>query len=228
MNDYIRVFGALTILATIVSFSDGVFCQQRRRGGRNPPTTASTRELSRSRAAELIKMDSDFKSTFDRKIPVGRFWYDGQNIEYFLYDDLLPLVDQSILNLKKTGRKEYAGRYIEQIVELTTKGEIEAKAWLKTSESIKGEFEIAPDSPDVTVYRMAIAERQLVEVTGIAMNEGGKTARVEFTWKWIPTTQAKLLPKKVPSNEPHECAAVFRFYDDGWRLVKPFCIEEFP
>ncbi|MGB9178431.1 MAG: hypothetical protein WCB68_04215, partial [Pyrinomonadaceae bacterium] len=189
-----------------------------------PSVPVSTKNLSRERAADLIKIYPNFKSTFDRKIPVGRFWYDVQNIEYFLYGDLLPLVDQGILTLTKTGKKQYSGRYIEQIVELTPKGEVEAKAWVKTSENIKDEFEIfGPDSPDVTIYRMVIADKELVEVTGIATDEGGKTARVEFTWRWAPTAQAKLLPKKVPSNETHECAAYFQLYDDGWRIVKPFC-----
>ncbi len=224
MNKSRNVFRALVICITFVSLAGDVVCQQKSRRRNKPSVPVSTTKLSRAGAANLIKSYPKFKSTEDRKIPIGRFWYDRQNIEYFLYGDLLPLVDQGILTLTKTGKKQYAGRYIEQIVELTPKGEVEAKAWVKTSENIKGDFEIAPDSPDVTIYRMVIAEKELVEITGIATDEGGKTARVEFTWRWAPTAQAKLLPKKVPSNEAQSCAAYFQLYDDGWRIVEPFCL----
>lgn len=113
----------------------------------------------------------------------------------------------------------YNGVTREYVVELTSKGEAEAQEWVKTLETTKGEFEIGPDSPDVTVFRIRLAGRQLVEVTGIAFDPGGKNARAEFTWRWSPTAQAKLLPKTAPSDKPQEKAFYFRLYDDGWRVV---------
>jgi hypothetical protein len=225
MNKSRNVFCALVICVTFVSLAGDAVCQQKNRSKNKPSVPVSTKNLSRARAAELIKIYPKFKSTFDMRIPVGRFWYDAWGIEYALYGDLRPLVEQGILTLTKTGQKQYSGRYIEQIVELTPKGEGDAKAWVKTSESIKDELpSMAPDSPDVTIYHIVIARKELVEVTGIATSEGGRTAQVEFTWSWAPTAQAKLLPKKVPSNALQGCTAYFQLYDDGWRIVEPFCL----
>jgi hypothetical protein len=183
----------------------------------NPSEPVKTNNLSRGRAAEMIKAYPQFKSTFDSKILVGRIWEDGMG-DYSSGDRRL-LMDQGILTIEKTGQTKY-GRFTEQLVELTSKGEIEATAWEKTTEKVRFDsLGLVPS--DVTVYRVVIAEKQLIEVTGIAMSDGGKTGRAEFTWRWAPTAYVKL-SKQVPSNELKECSAYFQLYDDGWRVVEPY------
>lgn len=51
--------------------------------------------------------------------------------------------------------------------------------------------------------------RQLLGIDGVALDDGGKTAQVDFRWKW---SQAFL---KDTAFRTH---AAFRLYDDGWRV----------
>ena len=131
------------------------------------------------------------------------------------------LVEQGILTVTKTGQKKY-GRFTEYVVELTPKGETEAKAWNKTTEKVDFDS-LGLVSSNVTVYRVVIAEKQLIEVTGVAISEGGKSARVEFNWRWAATPNAKL-SNQIPSDAVHESSAYFQLYDDGWRVVDPFVL----
>jgi hypothetical protein len=175
-----------------------------------------SKDLSRGFATDRIKSDKNFNETLDLRVPVGRFWY---NWRYIKDDDkwaLQALGAAGVLELRETG-KVYAVWWKEYVAELTPTGQTAAKAWDKTSEKVESTY--APASPDATVYRIPIAERRLVEVTGIASEPSGKESHVEFSWKWTATPQAKLLPKKVPSDEIHRGAAQFQLYDDGWRLV---------
>jgi hypothetical protein len=217
MNRRLNLFCALVICIAVVSLAGDAVCQQKNRRRSKPSEPVKTNSLSRGHAAEIIKAYPEFKSTFDSKILVGRIWEDGMG-DYSSGDRRL-LMDQGILTIEATGQKQF-GRFTEHLVELTPKGEIEAKAWEKTTENVKFDS-LGLVSSDVTVYRVVIAEKQLIEVTGIAMSEGGKTARVEFTWKWAPTAHAKL-SNQVPSDKPKECSADFQLYDDGWRLVEPY------
>jgi hypothetical protein len=100
-------------------------------------------------------------------------------------------------------------------------GEAEAKGWSKGTERewvLQYQGPTGITSPDVTLYHIPVAERQLIEVTGIASEPNGMRARVEFTWKWTPTSHGKYLPNKVPSGEAHAGAVDFQLYDDGWRM----------
>lgn len=215
MNRRLNVFCALLICIAVVSLAGAVSQQKSRR--RNKPTEpVRTNHLSRGRAAEIIKAHPKFKSTDDLKILVGLVWEDRGG-DFFIGDLELP-VDQGIVTMKKTGQVKY-GRYIEHLVELTPKGEIEAKAWEKTTQEERFDS-LGLVTSNVTVYRVVIAEKQLIEVTGVAISEGGKTAQVEYKWRWEPTAHAKL-SKRVPSNTVKECAADFQLYDDGWRVVEP-------
>lgn len=174
----------------------------------------SGKQLSRSSAAELIRKSDVFKSTANSKVIVGTFWHD-----YRSQDDLgyLPLVENGILTLKGTG-KNYAVWYNEYVAELTPKGLEAAKNWTKTSEKITGGF-FGPSS-DVTVFHIPLAQKELVQVTGIASEANNKQAVVEFAWKWVPTSDSKLAPKKVPSGETRKGVVGVQLYDDGWRIVQ--------
>jgi len=217
MNRLLHIFCALVICIAVVSIAGDAVGQQKKRRRNIPSEPVKTNDLSRGRAAEIIKAHPKFKSTDDLRILVGLVWEDGRG-DLFIGDLKLP-VDQGIVTMKETGNVKY-GRYIEYLVELTPKGEIEAKAWEKTTGEEQFDA-IGLVKSTVTVYRVVIAQKQLIEVTGIAVSEGGKNARVEFTWRWAPTAHAKL-SKQVPSNMPQECAAYFQLYDDGWRFVKPY------
>jgi hypothetical protein len=205
------------ICIALVSLAGDAVCQQKNRRRNKPSEPAKTNNLSRGRAAELIKAYPEFKSSLNSKILVGRIWEDGMGD--YSSGDRRSLMDQGILTIKTTGLTKF-GRFTEYLVELTPKGETEAKAWEKTTENVKFDS-LGLVSSEVTVYRVVIAEKQLVEVTGVAMGEGDKTAQAEFTWRWAPTAYAKL-SNEVPSNELVECSAYFQLYDDGWRVVERY------
>jgi hypothetical protein len=174
-------------------------------------------DLSRSRAASLIQEQEDFKSTSDVKVIVGTFWYDWRNInDEFPFQ---PLAASGLLTLRESG-KTYAIWWKEYIVELTGTGQEAAKQWIKTPEKVQS-F-LGPSSPDATVYRIPLAEKKLLEVTGIATDASEKQAEIEYTWKWNPTPQGKLLPDKVPPDDMHKEMAYTQLYDDGWRIVRGF------
>lgn len=191
----------LTLLALVLAVTSG----------------GCSNELSRSRAASLIQEQEDFKSTSDAKVVVGTFWYDWRNIhDEFPFQ---PLAANGLLTIRETGRS-YAIWWKEYVVELTGAGQEAAKQWVKTSEEVQS-F-LGPASPDATVYRIPLAEKKLLEVTGIATDPSEKQAEIEYTWQWHPTPQGKLLPDKVPPDDTHEETAYAQIYDDDWRIVRGF------
>ncbi len=75
---------------------------------------------------------------------------------------------------------------------------------------------IAPGEAEKQSFNIPAARRELVAVTGIAKQ--GSAADVEFTWRWIPLNE---VGAALYSSEVHyRTAALFRSYDDGWRLVE--------
>jgi len=108
--------------------------------------------LTRTVAADLIKRDGDFRSTYNKDVPVSRFWLNS-----------------------------------------------------------------LPAKPDGTLFHMPLAVKELVAVTGIAFDPSHTRAQVEFTWKWVPTANAKVLANKVPSDAIQAHAVLCSLYDDGWR-----------
>jgi hypothetical protein len=210
---------ALVIWMTVGALAGDAGGRQKSRRKQKPTEVVKTTTLTRPRAAEIIKAYPAFKSTYNsNKIPVGRVWYDHRIIKDPLFNELANLEEQRLLTISETG-KFYTSVWKEYLVELTPRGEAEVKTWIKTSEKPKELAQLVPDSPDATVFRIALATKELIEVTGIASDPSGKVARVEFTWKWTPTAQADLLPERVPSDEPREAALMFQLYDDGWRIV---------
>ena len=75
---------------------------------------------------------------------------------------------------------------------------------------------LAPGDADKQSFTISAARRELVAVTGIAKQ--GNTADVEFTWKWIPLNEVGAV---LYSRETHHrSTAIFRCYDDGWRVLE--------
>ncbi|MGA8621360.1 MAG: hypothetical protein WB660_22905 [Candidatus Sulfotelmatobacter sp.] len=60
------------------------------------------------------------------------------------------------------------------------------------------------------------ARRDLVAVTGIAKQ--GNVADVDFTWKWTPLNEVGAA--LYPGDVRYRSTALFRSYDDGWRLMQ--------
>jgi hypothetical protein len=176
---------------------------------------ACSKELGRGRAAELVQANEKFKATHDVEIAVGRLWYDWRNL-YSAYD-YKPLAERGVLTVKESG-KSYAMWWKEYFVELTPNGSALAKGWIKTNE--KPASFLGPQSPGATVFRIPLAQRELVSVTGITSDPGGKEAGIEFDWKWMPMKQSEVLPERLPSAELQHGEAAARLYDDGWRIER--------
>lgn len=65
-------------------------------------------------------------------------------------------------------------------------------------------------------FPIPAAHRELVAVTGVSKQ--GKTADVEFLWKWAPLNE---LGAALYSSETRYRSTVgLRDYDDGWRLLQ--------
>jgi hypothetical protein len=75
---------------------------------------------------------------------------------------------------------------------------------------------IAPGDAEKQSFAIPAARRELVAVTGIAKQ--GSAADVEFTWKWIPLNEVGAA--LFSSDQPHASTAIFRRYDDGWRVLE--------
>lgn len=73
---------------------------------------------------------------------------------------------------------------------------------------------ISPDSRTAQSFNVAVARRELVQVTGISKD--GNVAEVDFLWKWVPLNE---VGAALYADGPQYTAAVgFRHYDDGWRV----------
>jgi hypothetical protein len=76
-----------------------------------------------------------------------------------------------------------------------------------------------PGKPQAGYWEIPVADRKLVEVTGISEAksplEGPTMAVVEFTWQFVRTT----VVNTPVDPKPHPAKATFKLYDDGWRLV---------
>jgi len=118
--------------------------------------------------------------------------------------------------MRETGQS-YALWWKEYLVEFTPNGREAAKSWIATSEKSPAAGIFGGPSSQATVYRVPLAKRELVAVSGIVTEENKNGAEVKFDWQWVPTPQAKAL-SMVPPNETRHGLALFRLYDDGWRL----------
>jgi hypothetical protein len=75
---------------------------------------------------------------------------------------------------------------------------------------------IAPGDGEKQTLNIPAARRELVAITGIAKQ--GSIADVEFTWRWIPLNEVGAV--FYLGDAHYRSTAIFRDYDDGWRLVE--------
>ena len=75
---------------------------------------------------------------------------------------------------------------------------------------------LAPGDAGKQSFSIPVVRRELVAITGIAKQ--GDLASIEFTWRWIPLNEVGAV---IYSSDVHyRSTAIFRRYDDGWRLVR--------
>ena len=75
---------------------------------------------------------------------------------------------------------------------------------------------IPPGDSDKQTFRISVARRELVAVTGIS--KLGRVADVEFSWRWIPLNEVGAAI--YSSDVRYRSTAAFHAYDDGWRIVQ--------
>lgn len=190
---------------------------------------ANSKDLSRSRAADLISRNGDFGTVLDVKVPVGNIWCDWR----FINDEVKQLRTAGILTLQESG--QYDGIWNkEYVLELTERGKEMSKSWAATNAKmpecssfrLRGNYCWSKDNrrggekchePNGVVYSVVLARKKIGNVTGITMDGGAKQGQAEFTWQWDPTAAAKDFPGQVPLGV-HQGVAALQLYDDGWRL----------
>lgn len=211
---------SLLVFLTIVGAA-GDALPQRKTPRTRPSPRIDPKVLSRARAADLIKVHPRFKEIASSSlIPVGTFWYDYRSVDDFK-NNVQVLQDNELVTFRETGQSNSVWWH-QYVVELTPSGDKEAKMWTRASDQETlhwlQPFGFGPQSPDVVTFTIPLANKQLLEVTGIATDPGGKLARVEFTWSWTPRPEAKAMSNRVPSNEAHNGQVWCQLYDDGWRM----------
>jgi hypothetical protein len=183
-----------------------------------------SKDLSRSKAADLIEKSENFGTVKDIKIPTGHLWYDWRNVGVFK-----PLQDAGLVTLRESGQKQgYWSK--EYVFELTPRGEEVSKTWATTTDALPramsgmrcwtiwGQGETCHEANGV-VYSAVLAHRKLDQITGIVSDATGRTSRADFNWHWEPTDNNKMFPNQVSAG-PQQGVAGFQLYDDGWRLVE--------
>ncbi len=75
---------------------------------------------------------------------------------------------------------------------------------------------IAAGAVEKQSFSIPAARRELVDVTGIAKQ--GNSADVDFTWKWVPLNEVGAA--LYSGGVQYRSTAIFRCYDDGWRLIQ--------
>jgi hypothetical protein len=75
---------------------------------------------------------------------------------------------------------------------------------------------IAPGDAEKRSFAIPAARRELVAITGIAKQDS--SADVEFTWRWTPVNEVG--SALFTGDVHHSSTAIFRRYDDGWRVVE--------
>ena len=91
-------------------------------------------------------------------------------------------------------------------LQLTSEGQRQASQWRPWNGPL-----------DTSGWEVPLAASQFVDVTGISQANGGETAQVQYSYRWTPTDFAKMLGR-MPDGNLKGGAALFRHYDDGWRL----------
>ena len=96
-----------------------------------------SKELSRSKAADLIGSNKEFGTPWEIEIPVGNFWWDSRELGAFPAP-LQTLIAANIWTVRESGQ-EVGGSllwYREYLSGLTPHGKDLSKTWAPTKENI--------------------------------------------------------------------------------------------
>jgi hypothetical protein len=196
---------------------------------------SNSKELSRSKAADLISNNDEFAAVADIKIPIGNMWWDWRNVDSLNQTYSIRFYEKmGALSFQETGKKE--GMWTkEYVVQLTDFGKQISRFWTPTKDKLPGVggatdcwiivyHRVECGEASGVVYSNVIARKKLDEVTGITApgdNASGSSANrsvVEFNWEWIISPGADTLAERLPKGV-QKGRAELQLYDDGWRVT---------
>lgn len=158
--------------------------------------------LSRSKAAALISENQKFSEAIKGEMRFGQVYAKGMSDteNYELYAVL------KSLGYIEEGQDKNP---LMSNVNLTEKGKIEAANWEKGN-NLWGDN-----------YKIPLAKREVVEVTGISESKSGDNfAQATFTWHLQPIGEiGKALDTGKDSEQKFDGTATLQKFDDGWRVV---------
>jgi len=205
------------------------------------------KELTRTGAADLIRSSEDFHAPITITLPGKREWPTGaRSADEPEAEARARAVDSyartsaELAAFRHLGLIDFNARLIE--------GPSPTHAWwrfeLEPVLTEKGDRATANGASGMRQTEIAVARRELVEVTGITTQKAG-TAQVEFTWKQVTTFAGEAFD---PSSETYRSLpewlrqkisgppggfgrsaerrygdvrkgkALLQLYDDGWRV----------
>lgn len=155
-------------------------------------STGCSSGLSRSNAADLISKDARFPKIKETKYS-GTGRQDDDTGENFLRA------------MKSQGYIDSAGKY-------TAKGEAAKVNWRR----------YAIEGYGYETWYVPVAQRELVEVTGISEPQDPTVALTEatFTWHWKPNEIGTAMNVPHLGKTTYTGRAVFQKFDDGWRVQR--------
>lgn len=193
----------------------------------------TSKELTRSRAADLIQRSEEFKKPLTTRVS---YYADATHSDK--KDDWSDVKDKEYIDLLHSKEYEMGQLTSLGLVQLmdspSKKTEpqlfgVPVTYWTHHTEMAltqKGREVAARNGWDVTAtgsgsWVIPIAARQLLEVTGITSGTGPKGSTVaDYTWKYVPKDGAVTIwDSEIPTGI-QKSVAWFVLYDDGWRLVR--------
>ena len=171
---------------------------------------ACSKDLSRSRAVALIR--NSYVTVEPVTVTLGTGEYPLTDVATCRSEN--PLVAQmealGFVRLEPV----HGGAFVSTLVSLTPAGQQESKTWAKEP---RGNFVLMLRKYKGDGWRVPIAKRDVVEITGITKQElmGMVMTEAQFTWTAAPTKMGTALGQRETSGRGQ---AMFRLYDDGWRL----------
>lgn len=152
--------------------------------------SACSKNLDRGQAASLISEHEGFKKTILGMFVEGTGFCDAAFIG-------VPgvLLGEGLAQFRPDPQNA-AGS--DCIVSLTEKGKTVSKQWQSSGNG----------------WQVPLAQRQLVEVTGLTSDAEKTSATAEFTWRWVPEMGHIAVEPGIRAG-----AAGMRLYDDGWRVL---------